>query len=203
MEVRYFFGYGSLVNRATHDYAESFPARLKGWRRAWRRMPHRALCYLTAQEAPGAEILGLAAPVPARAQEALDRREQAYGRLDVSRATAHEGPQGTRIELHVLPEGTHGDPGEENAILLSYLDVVVQGYLQVFGADGVAHFLATTEGWLAPVLDDRAAPVYPRAQVLSAAERRLVDRALEEVGARVLRLERAQWAPYLEGLRRG
>ncbi len=202
MQVRYFFGYGSLVNRATHDYAESFPARLKGWRRAWRRMPHRALCYLTAQEAPEEEILGLVAPVPTREQAALDAREQAYGRRDVSRATAHEGPQRARVELHVLPQGAHGDPGEGNAILLSYLDVVVQGYLHVFGEAGAAHFFATTGGWQAPVLDDRAAPVYPRAQALSAAERRRVDRALEAVGARVLRLKPAQWAPYLEGLRR-
>ena len=31
-----FFGYGSLVNRATHDYRQAVPARLKGWRRVWR-----------------------------------------------------------------------------------------------------------------------------------------------------------------------
>jgi len=201
MRTRHFFGYGSLVNRATHDYAGAFDARLKGWQRAWRRSPTRALCYLTAIAAPGGEILGVVSPVPVQSQEVLDRREHAYARLDVTSDTRHEG-HAAAVELHVIPEGAHFAPGPENAILLSYLDVVVQGYLQEFGAEGVAHFFATTEGWQAPVLDDRAAPVYPRAQELSAAQVRLVDRALEQVGAPVLRLAQSQWGKYLQGVRR-
>lgn len=31
------------------------------------------------------------------------------------------------------------------------------------------HFIETTDGWEAPILADRAAPVYPRAQVIEAA----------------------------------
>lgn len=34
MNNRYFFGYGSLVNRRTHDYAPLQKARVTGWRRA-------------------------------------------------------------------------------------------------------------------------------------------------------------------------
>jgi hypothetical protein len=47
-------------------------------------------------------------------------------------------------------------------VLLSYLDVVVQGYLQEFDEAGVAHFFDTTDGWDAPLLDDRTHPHYPR-----------------------------------------
>lgn len=47
-----------------------------------------------------------------------------------------------------------------------------------FGEAGVARFFATTDGWDAPILDDRAKPQYPRAQQLSSAETALVDRML-------------------------
>ncbi|MDX5384038.1 MAG: gamma-glutamylcyclotransferase, partial [Rhodobacterales bacterium] len=36
MKDAFFFGYGSLVNRATHDYGQARAATLPGWRRAWR-----------------------------------------------------------------------------------------------------------------------------------------------------------------------
>ena len=68
-------------------------------------------------------------------------------------------------------------------MLLSYVDVVVQGYLREFGEDGVAQFFATTDGWDAPILDDRADPVYPRHQALTAKERAFTDRHLADVGA--------------------
>ena len=71
-------------------------------------------------------------------------------------------------------------------ILMSYLDVVVQGYLREFGERGARDFFATTDGWDTPVLNDRAAPRYPRAQVLTGAETALVDALLAAVGGRVI-----------------
>ncbi len=185
MAERYFFGYRSLVNRATHDHVGAFPARLSGWRRAWRATPDRARCYLTAVPAPGGEIWGLVAGVPAPAQNALDAREHAYGRLPVTEALRHAAPHAPKVELHVIPDGRHFAPGPENPVLLSYLDTVVQGYLHEFGHDGVRHFFDTTEGWQPPVIDDRAAPVYPRAQALSPDEQVLVDVELARIGARI------------------
>ncbi len=67
-------------------------------------------------------------------------------------------------------------------MLLSYLDVVVQGYLDVFGRAGVDRFFASTDGWHAPIRNDRHAPIYPRAQQTSAQERDLVDGWLREIG---------------------
>ncbi|WP_010137298.1 hypothetical protein [Oceanicola sp. S124] len=58
----------------------------------------------------------------------------------------------------------------------------MQGYLDEFGEAGVARFFETTDGWGAPIRDDRAAPLYPRAQKLSPAERALVDRWLAKLG---------------------
>ena len=71
-------------------------------------------------------------------------------------------------------------------MLLSYLDVVVQGYLREFGEQGVQRFFDTTDGWDAPVLNDRADPVYPRHRTLNEQERALVDDMLAERKVRLL-----------------
>ena len=70
-------------------------------------------------------------------------------------------------------------------IALSYLDVVVQGYLAEFGEAGVARFFETTDGWDAPVLNDRDAPIYRRHRPSSAKERRLVSDHLSALGTRI------------------
>jgi hypothetical protein len=65
------------------------------------------------------------------------------------------------------------------------LDVVLQGYLHVFGTAGVQHFMETTDGWDMVVLNDRTNPIYPRAQSLSVDETALVDACLTQVGAQL------------------
>ena len=178
----HFFGYGSLVNTDTHDYAPYIPARLSGWRRVWRHTPLRPVAFLTAEPCDGVDIDGLIAPVPNADWAALDEREFAYERVDVTGLTAHEGPGGVEIATYSIPDGKHGAPDGQHPILLSYLDVVVQGYLRVFGPEGAAHFFDTTIGWDGPVLDDRDAPRYPRAQTLSQGETAIVDVALDRLG---------------------
>ncbi len=186
MSDPYFFGYGSLVNRQTHDFPGARKARVAGWRRAWRKSPLRQRCFLTALPDPGSEVLGLVAAVPGADWAALDAREHAYARHDVSRAVTHEVGREIEVALYAIPEGGHHDPGDDHPVVLSYVDAVVQGYLAEFGIDGVGHFFATTAGWHVPVLDDRAHPVYARAQALSDLEREVVDEGLAGVGARVV-----------------
>lgn len=179
--TRHFFGYGSLVNRRTHDYAPAHPARLDGWRRVWRGTGLRRFAFLSAEPAEGVSIAGLVAEVPGGDWAALDRREAAYDRLPLAPATL-AAPVREGVAIYVVPGAP--EPVGEHPILLSYLDVVVQGFLAEFGAPGVAAFFATTEGWQAPVFDDRAAPLYPRAQRLSPAERELVDAEIARLGLR-------------------
>ena len=182
-----FFGYGSLVNRATHDFAGAVPAQLTGWRRVWRHTTLRPVAYLTVVPDPEAEIDGLIAPVPGAHWPALDAREAAYMRAPVAHQVRHPLPHRPEIAVYTIPEGHHGAPSTAHPILLSYIDVVVQGYLREFGEAGVARFFTTTHGWDAPILDDRADPRYPRAQTLGAEETAVVDEWLGRRGCRILR----------------
>ena len=170
------FGYGSLVNRRTHAYAPARPARLTGWRRAWAYTRHREGPYLTAVPAgAGDAIDGLVATIPGGDWAALDRREEGYARLP----TPLPG-----VMIYAVPDpgvGTGSAP-----IALSYIDVVFQGFLDEFGPAGLDRFVATTDGWDTPILNDRAAPCYPRAQVLTTAQTARVDAILRALGARVV-----------------
>ncbi|SIO10325.1 gamma-glutamylcyclotransferase family protein [Vannielia litorea] len=181
MNDAYFFGYGSLVNRQTHLHAPNFPARLKGWRRVWKSTVLREVAFLSAEPWEGAVMEGLVAHVPGGDWAALDLRERAYGRHDVSALCEHEaGP--VRVEVYaVAPEHAAG-PDVAHPVLLSYVDTVVQGFAEVFGAAGALRFFETTAGWPPEVVDDRAAPAYPRATPVSAEERDFVDAGLRRLG---------------------
>ena len=174
MQHVYFFGYGSLVNRATHTHTPAHTARLHGWRRAWRAVPERALCYLTAVRDPSASIDGLIAPVPGDSWAELDAREAAYARHDATSSLTHDAPA-QQVVVYAIDPARHRAPGPDNPILLSYLDVVVAGYLAEYGPSGPSQFFEETQGWQAPVLDDRAAPRYARAQPLTPQIRALTD----------------------------
>lgn len=173
---RHFFGYGSLVNRATHDYPGAARAQLTGWRRVWVHTPARDLAFLSVRPDPGARIDGLVAEVPGGDWAALDAREYAYDR---HRAEAQAGDGAALpVQVYAVPGSASAQPSDAHPILLSYLDVVVQGFFREYGPEGAERFFATTDGWQAPIRDDRAAPLYPRAQRLSAEETALVDRLL-------------------------
>jgi hypothetical protein len=183
-----FFGYGSLVNRATHSYTPGEAITLSGWRRVWRHTRLRDWPYLSAEPAKG-EIDGLVAAVPNDDWALLDQREAAYRRLRLPHDRLSHAPGwADRIEIYAVHED-HALPANGHPILLSYLDTVVQGFLREFGEDGVTRFFETTAGWTA-ILDDRQSPYYPRWQTLDHAERRLVDDHIKALGVERLKLER-------------
>jgi hypothetical protein len=174
--THHFFGYGSLVNRATHTYPNARAASLPGWRRAWVHTPELPRSFLSVTPDPACKILGLVAEVPDGDWTALDIREAGYIRTP-DHALIAEAPH--PIQVYAV-QNAHA-PTQDAPILLSYLDAVIQGFLSEYGRDGAAHFFATTQGWNAPILNDRAAPQYPRAQRLSDAEREVVDAGLRGV----------------------
>lgn len=180
----YFFGYGSLVNTKSHSYPDPRPATLNGWRRAWVATPRYGVVLLTGVRAPGHSIKGLIAAVPGADWAALDAREGGYARLSASDHVEHALPARADIAVYAV-DPAHVKQSETHVILLSYLDVVVQGFHEVYGEEGVQHFFDTTDNWHTPILNDRDTPLYPRHQQLTAPQRDLVDQNLERLSAQV------------------
>jgi hypothetical protein len=194
MKDPYFFGYGSLVNRKTHGYSQSHPATLKGWRRAWVATPRFGVVLLTGVPAPGHSIQGLIAAVPGADWAALDARETGYSRIPATHDTDHTLPHPADIAVYAVAPENMLERGK-HMILLSYLDVVVQGFDEVFGEDGVENFFATTDNWDTAIIDDRADPVYPRHQKLSAHQTDLVDSHLRRLGPELIPRAKANLPP--------
>ena len=182
MSDHFIFGYGSLVNRGTHAYATAHPARLKGWKRVWRHTTLREVAFLNVVPDAASEIDGLILEAP-RVDPALDQREYAYARTHVSHQVTHPAPPHIEVNLFAIAHGEQRAPSPDHAILMSYLDTVVAGYLAEFGEIGVADFFATTDGWDAPILNDRDAPRYPRHAGVTDATRALTDDQLRGLGA--------------------
>ncbi len=187
MRTGYFFGYGSLVNRATHTYPQAAPAHADGWRRSWVHTTTWPHAYLTAVRAPGHRIQGLVAAVPGGDWAALDAREAAYDRIVDTDNILHTQTDVDGIAIYSVPSTARANGATRHPILLSYLDVVLQGYLREFGPDGAQGFIDTTDGWDAPVFDDRSAPIYPRHQRLTPDETEFVDTALGRLESQIIK----------------
>ena len=170
-----FFGYGSLVNRRTHESDNVRRDEVTGWQRTWRRAAARPVSFLTVERAPGVTLRGLSAAVPNGDWTALDLREASYLRAEAFPGTA----------IYHLPPGTSAAPSKAHPVILSYIDVVVEGYMAEFGEDGVAHFFDTTTGWDAPILNDRAHPRYTRTRDVGVKVRGIVDRKLMGLGCHI------------------
>lgn len=180
-----FFGYGSLVDLATHDYQNPRKATVRGWRRQWVCSATREVSFLSAVKDTRSSIQGMIADVTGVGWDALDEREAAYNRIELDSNELQINAV-RDVQIYVA-DPNHIDPnGFNKPILLSYLDCVAQGFYEHFGVDGVAAFFNSTQGWERPVKNDRAAPVYPRAQVLTDVQSKLVDDHLKRLSVTIV-----------------
>lgn len=182
------FGYGSLVNAATHGYPETYPAHLTGWRRDWRSWQTGASkmsTVLTIEPEKDTTIAGLIARVPADRWQDLQNREIGYRFFPLDMDTIrHEAPELPQIMTFQSKSQTPGSV--DHPIAQSYLDCVLQGFLNVFGEEAIDPFFETTAGWQTPVKRDRSDPIYPRAVTLSAQEQTLIDDMANKNGVQFL-----------------
>ncbi|WP_428697067.1 gamma-glutamylcyclotransferase family protein [Stappia sp.] len=189
-----YFGYGSLVNtRTLGPDASAVAGMLHGWRREWRAWwPHdrsnrlSCVCTLTVFRDPGTRIRGVMVREPAERLAVLDRRERRYQRIDGIGDHFVCDQEGSRVAANAFLYEADADirrwGDESHPILQSYVDCVMAGFYDFWGEEGVRHFIETTDGWHAPMLADRAAPRYPRAQKIDPELLALFDRHLTKAG---------------------
>jgi hypothetical protein len=144
------------------------------------------VCVLTVERCEGVELDGILLLENSENLERYDKREIGYRRerIEHERISIDSSPEaGARLpdEYYVYTsERQHHRPGnDEFPILRSYVDCVLAGYLEVWGRSGTERFVESTQGWEAPILDDRAAPIYPRAVTLPRSDRQVIDEILQ------------------------
>ena len=193
-----YFGYGSLVNRATlrTGIVAAYPARLSGWRRFWRSPPdlgsldHDRVrpALLTVGRQVGAAVDGLLVIDLAENLAAVDAREIHYHRreISVSELSFYGPTPAWSCPLHVY-EAREDVPAVSGTPLIwrSYLDAVLQGFRAEHGPDGVHRFMSETAGFDFAIAEDRDAPLYPRAVRLDGEEIGLYDRVTARLKAAV------------------
>ena len=173
----FILGYGSLINgqsRAkTGETGKVWPVKLHGFERHWSVMSSEyGMSSVAVVHAAEKSCNGVLVEVPFDQFPLFDERERGYQRAVI------DPKQLATYQDHPLPEGTywvyHTDrvilPDDECPIALSYLDVILSGCLE-HGDDFAKDFLTFTKGWTSPLLNDRKAPRYPRAQPELSTER--------------------------------
>ena len=182
-------GYGSLVNKRTlrTAFLAIRPAAVFGWRRFWLPRPGGGPALLSVRPEEGHETHGVVVYDHADHLPSVDEREAGYHRRVVApdRVRVEMPPPGA-VPLFIY-EAARGeaDAAEKGGpILQSYLDAVLQGFLALYGEEGVRRFVTETDGFETIVLRDRERPSYPRAVQLREGEAVLFDRLVGERGAR-------------------
>jgi len=175
------FGYGSLLNRATlPPGARLEEATITGWVRQWRNRCATAtgpVCGLTLAPRARSVVEGAVMHFAPEHHNALMAREADYAQMSECEAQLAAGESVIVTVFSSRPE-LNDWACDALPICLSYVDVVLQGFLQVYGAAGVEHVLDTTEGWHLPLINDRSLPRYPRPVALAPLELDLIDESL-------------------------
>ena len=192
-EVFAYFGYGSLVNRDTHRTQIHGAARasVRGWRRYWQGRPSFtdipvSLLSVKVESDPEHDLPGLLVFDRIESLAALDEREFNYDRRNVAAeaiSVAIDLPSDLPVYIYEGKPDVALDT--DHAILQSYLDAVLQGYLLEYGTESVLRFIRETHAFDdRAVIRDRHAPRYSRAVKLSKDEVEMFDDALAAHGVR-------------------
>ena len=183
-----YFGYGSLVNRYTlrTRFLGIRRASVTGWRRFWLPRGRAEAALLSVKPEEGHVTQGVVVYDHADHLPAVDEREAGYHRRVVMPGHVTIEAEPLRdVPLFIYEAADDEETAAEAGayILQSYLDVVMQGFLSLYGEEGVERFVSETEGFETLLLGDRSAPLYPRAVNLPPVEASLFDRLVTDRGA--------------------
>jgi len=178
-----YFGYGSLVNLGSlgTPYISAQRATLKGWNRVWLSRPvtkdsfavQEGLAFLSVVNTPNTEIDGMVITDHTSSLKSLDEREALYSRVTIAAEDIQHHDEPADTSQHFLYVADDAPAHKDARILRSYLDVVMQGYLQHFGVEGLDRFFATTVNFDLDIQEDRDDPLYPRATQLTSEEKKI------------------------------
>ncbi|MGB7286596.1 MAG: gamma-glutamylcyclotransferase family protein [Salaquimonas sp.] len=193
-----YFGYGSLVNLQTlrTAYVGATPARLKGWRRHWQARPgvaggaqtfSPALLSVHRAGPLNVHIEGMLIVDHLKHLGDLDEREAHYDRVLIGEDLI--APEDNSLLNSIPPDQRFVYVGrkteaETSALLQSYLDAVMAGFLHTYGESGVMNFIHTTIGFDRHIIEDRKEPIYPRSVQISDSEAIWFDKLLSEAGVK-------------------
>ncbi|MEM5501259.1 gamma-glutamylcyclotransferase family protein [Ahrensia kielensis] len=178
-----YFGYGSLVNPATHrtNVLHYERAQLRGFKRSWQERPDigtEPIALLSSAPSSHDDLLdGLLVFDLSENLPLLDEREYGYDRLSVTPEDLklYDDKTLPEIPLYVYSGRLPQKVDAPHYILQSYLDAVLQGYLHQYGEEGVRNFVERTARFNTKLFADRASPRYPRYVSLSESEQHLFD----------------------------
>jgi glutathione-specific gamma-glutamylcyclotransferase len=133
-----------------------------------------------------AEVAGVVIPEHRDDLSGLDAREEGYQRIRLTlvadKPRISPAQAGLETFTYVSTPATHRRGSREFPIWRSYLECVLAGFLDLGGNAAAHDFIATTDAWEVPILDDRRAPKYMRAVPLSPHEQGKVEALIHSHG---------------------
>ena len=182
-------GYGSLMSRDSRArfsgiHHDGLMVTVKGYRRGWiTRSIEEKQTYVGALPDENASLNALLVPValdPALAEREKDYQfekvapAQIFSRQDEDQQAALQTWLANR-EVYICRSLLTRTAEQDWPVHLSYVDTCMTGCLEVEGEQAATDFVKQTAHWNAHLVDDRAAPQYPRAARTEPGVRQIID----------------------------
>lgn len=201
----YIVGYGSLMSHdSRYRYnsidVDGIPVDVRGWHRAWNMASpgENITCVGAVPDNEDSVFNGMLVEVD-EIDESLKKREQNYhfielqlDDLDIHCATWQGQLRDNRenLKLWICQVADPQTSKESHPICQSYVDTCLSGCLEHKDEAFAMQFIEQTAGWDGYWLNDREAPLYPRAAKVSQQMHETIDDLLQQVGVIHHRRER-------------
>jgi hypothetical protein len=190
----YVVGFGSLLSddsrrRFSDINCQAIPVVISGWRRAWMtRSLDEQQTHLSALVDEGASFNAALLPIEQISPQ-LIRREQDYEFVKVDSRQLSVAVNQPLLDfsyelanknLWICQTKKSESASPNYPICQTYLDTCLAGCLEIGMRGFCLEFLQSTAGWDAGWINDRLAPRYPRAAIISHETQHLIDEMLAD-----------------------
>lgn len=171
----FIFTYGSLVNPKTWPFkSKYYRVELKDWCRKWGAIvntKYGMFLALTISPMKGYKIKGLLLKKDNKLDNYLAQREEAYQNLSLDKTKIVNFNNNSLFQeidqvyyyRSKAEISVQYNTSKNYSIQQTYIDVVADGYYNLFGEEGLQDLVYNTIGWKVPITNDRDNPLYPRA----------------------------------------